>query len=159
MNCVEIAGVEGSPFEYRSPRPTALLHRVWFRCCSWMDDLPDGPDETHQFPSNSDSSDGRSFAAAGHSMEFAVEPQIAFFGDVEQRLRLIFASAPDDRPVANASLILPGCLHGDVPYVSVACLGNGQPVRIVAGTRFARHQTDRRHHLRRGGETPQIAQL
>ena len=121
MNCVEIAGVEDSPFEYRSPRPTALLHRA----CSWMRDLTDGPDEAHQFPSNSDSGNGRAFAAAGHSMELAIEPSIAFFGDVEQRFRLIFASAPDDWPVADAPLILPGRLHGDVTYVSVACLGNG----------------------------------
>src|SRR5205807_3405110 len=155
MICVEIARVEDSPFEYRSPRPTVLLHRA----CSWMCDLTDGPDEAHQLTSNSDRGDGRAFAAAGHSMEFAIETQIAFFGDVDHLLRLIFAPPPDDGAVADSPVVLPGRLHGDVPDVSVAGLGDGEPVGRIAGTRLPRHQADRCHQLRRSGETPQIAQL
>src|SRR5438067_2376731 len=153
MLCVEIARVEDSPFEYRSPRTTVLLHRAR----SWMCDLTDGPDEAHQLTSDSDSGDGRAFAAAGHSMELAIETQIAFFSDVDHLLRLIFAPPPDDGAVADSPVVLPGRLHGDVPDVGVAGLGDGEPVGRIAGTRLPRHQADRCDQLRRRGETPQIA--
>src|SRR4051794_21114648 len=110
MICVEIARVEDSPFEYRSPRPTALLRRS----CSWVDDLADAPDKAHQLTSDSDSSDGRSLAATGHSMELAIEPAIAFFRDVDQRLRLILSSPSNGRPGMDGALVLPSCLHHDV---------------------------------------------
>src|SRR5258705_12049983 len=117
MYCLvsEIVAVEDSPFEYRSPRPTALLQvRI-----SWMYDLSDRPDKSDQFPCYSHGSHLRSFPAARHSKELSIQPRVAPMGDLEQFSRLILAPLLNRRPVGDPSLVVPRCLYGAMPHMSV----------------------------------------
>jgi hypothetical protein len=79
MNCVEIGRAEDSPFNYRNPRPTALLHASH----SWMCDLSDCPDEADQLAPHGHGGDRGELAATGHSMKLSIQPQITFLGDVD----------------------------------------------------------------------------
>ena len=113
---------QGRGFSFQVPEPSTDGTAAPF--ISRMHDLADGPDETDQLTSDGHGGHRRSFPAAGHPMELSIQPQITSLGNVDQCLRLIFSSSFDGRPGGDAALILPRCLHGDVPNVRIAGLGD-----------------------------------
>ena len=93
----------GFSFRVPDPRPAELLQVSVSR----VNELSDGPHEAGELASNGNGSYGRPFASTRHSVELAIEPELALAGDLDECLGLTSPSCSERLALCAAALVVP----------------------------------------------------